>query len=67
MSEKDKPPQSVRRPLSSDELADLEEQFDECDADVVGHAMEGALAAAGVRGRARALAVDAEGATARST
>jgi Ca2+-binding EF-hand superfamily protein len=27
------PPPFVRRPLSGDELADLTEQFDECDAD----------------------------------
>lgn len=27
------PHRAERRPLSSDELADLEEQFDECDAD----------------------------------
>jgi homoserine kinase len=39
----------------------------DADADVVAHAMEGALAAAGVLGRARALAVDAEGATVRWT
>ena len=39
----------------------------DADTDVVAHAMEGALAAAGVLGRARALAVDADGATARST
>ena len=33
MGSKDNPPPSVRRPLSSDELADLDEQFDECDVD----------------------------------
>jgi Ca2+-binding EF-hand superfamily protein len=33
MSSKRKPPLPVRRPLNSDELADLAEQFDECDAD----------------------------------
>jgi Ca2+-binding EF-hand superfamily protein len=33
MVSKDNPPRSARRPLSSDDLADLDEQFDECDAD----------------------------------
>ena len=33
MASKLNPPRTVRRPLSSDELADLDEQFDECDAD----------------------------------
>lgn len=33
MADKRNPPRPVRRPLSSDELADLAEQFDECDAD----------------------------------
>lgn len=33
MSDKGIPPQPARRPLTSDEIADLEEQFDECDAD----------------------------------
>lgn len=33
MVSKQNPPGPVRRPLSSDELADLDEQFDECDAD----------------------------------
>ena len=37
------------------------------DGGAVGQAMESALAAAGVRGRAHAFAVDTEGATARST
>ena len=37
------------------------------DADIVARSMEGALAAAGVRGRAWALAVDTEGAVARLT
>jgi homoserine kinase len=37
------------------------------DSDAVAHAMEKALASAGVRGRARALAVDTGGATARAT
>jgi len=27
------PPPSARRPVSSDDLADVDEQFDECDAD----------------------------------
>jgi Ca2+-binding EF-hand superfamily protein len=33
MSSKHESPPPGRRPLSSDELADLDEQFDECDAD----------------------------------
>jgi len=33
MGSKDNPPPTVRRPLSSDDLADLDEQFDECDVD----------------------------------
>jgi homoserine kinase len=37
------------------------------DSGAVARAMEGALASAGVRGRAGALAVDTEGATARAT
>jgi homoserine kinase len=36
------------------------------DADAVAHSMEGALAAAGVRGRAWAFAVDVEGAVSQS-
>jgi Ca2+-binding EF-hand superfamily protein len=30
---KHNPPPSARRPLSGDDLADLDEQFDECDVD----------------------------------
>jgi Ca2+-binding EF-hand superfamily protein len=33
MSTKDNASPSLRRPLSSDDLADVDEQFDECDAD----------------------------------
>jgi len=33
MSTKDDPPLRSRRPLSSDDLADAAEQFDDCDAD----------------------------------
>jgi Ca2+-binding EF-hand superfamily protein len=33
MNNKGEPRSSARRPLSSDDLADIHEQFDECDAD----------------------------------
>lgn len=33
MVSKQNPPRPARRPLSSDELADLDEQFDACDED----------------------------------